>query len=231
MVFSKLFSIFSSEKDVVVGQTTINGKLYKFVNSKILPGTDITEKEFWEGFVKAANELAPENKDLLKKRDDIQLKLDEWHKNNKDKIDFEEYKKFLKEIGYLVEEKEKFQIETSNVDDEIAKIAGPQLVVPIDNARYALNAANARWGSLYDALYGTDIISEDNGKEKSGGYNSKRGEEVIALGREFLDVNFKLENGSWSDVKSFTKASDNLNIQLEKWIVHKIKKSFKICWL
>ena len=223
MVFSKLFSIFSSEKDAVVGQTIINGKLYKFVNSKILPGTDITEKEFWDGFVKAANELAPENKNLLKKRDEIQLKLDEWHKNNKDKIDFEEYKKFLKEIGYLVEEKEKFQIETSNVDDEIAKIAGPQLVVPIDNARYALNAANARWGSLYDALYGTDIINEDNGKERFGGYNPKRGEEVIALGREFLDVNFKLENGSWSDVKSFAKASDNLNIQLENGSFTKLK--------
>ena len=227
MVFSKLFSIFSGEKDAVVDQTTISGKLYKFVNSKILPGTDITEKEFWDGFVKAANELAPENRDLLKKRDEIQLKLDEWHKNNKDKIDFEEYKKFLKEIGYLVEEKEKFQIETINVDDEIAKIAGPQLVVPIDNARYALNAANARWGSLYDALYGTDIISEDNGKEKSGGYNPKRGEEVIALGREFLDVNFKLENGSWSDVKSFAKASDNLNIQLENSSFTKLKNLSK----
>ena len=123
--------------------------------------------------------------------------------------------------------KEKFQIETSNVDDEIAKIAGPQLVVPIDNARYALNAANARWGSLYDALYGTDIISEDNGKEKSGGYNPKRGEEVIALGREFLDVNFKLENGSWSDVKSFAKANDNLNIQLENGSFTKLKKLSK----
>ena len=188
MVLDKLLSVFSSQKDVTIDQTTINGKLYKFVTSEVLPGTEITEKDFWDGFVKAANELAPENRDLLKRRDEIQSKLDEWHKNNKDKIDFEEYKKFLKEIGYLVDEKEKFQIETSNVDDEIAKIAGPQLVVPIDNARYALNAANARWGSLYDALYGTDIISEENGKEKSGGYNPKRGDEVIALGREFLDL-------------------------------------------
>ena len=176
MVLDKLLSVFSSQEDVTVDQTTINGKLYKFVTSEVLPGTNVSEKDFWDGFVKAANELAPENKDLLKKRDEIQSKLDEWHKNNKDRIDFEEYKKFLKEIGYLVDEKEKFQIETSNVDDEIAKIAGPQLVVPIDNARYALNAANARWGSLYDALYGTDIISEESGKEKS--------EEVDALEKE-----------------------------------------------
>ena len=121
MVLDKLLSVFSSQKDETIDQTTINGKLYKFVTSEVLPGTDVTEKDFWDGFVKAANELAPENRDLLKKRDEIQSKLDEWHKNNKDKIDFEEYKKFLKEIGYLVEEKEKFQIETLATVEKIKK--------------------------------------------------------------------------------------------------------------
>ena len=155
-----------SAKNIEVGKTLINETLYNFVNSEIIPGLDIKEDEFWNGFVKAANELAPINRNLLKKRDEIQKKLDDWHKSNKNNFDFGEYKKFLKEIGYLIEEQGDFKIETSNVDDEIARIAGPQLVVPVDNARYALNAANARWGSLYDALYGTDIVSEENGCEK-----------------------------------------------------------------
>jgi len=204
-----------SNKNIKVENTTINEVLYNFINNEVLPDTDISENDFWNGFVKAVNELAPINKELLKKRDVIQSKIDEWHKSNKEKIDFSSYKNFLKEIGYLVEDQGDFKIETSNVDDEIAKIAGPQLVVPIDNARYALNAANARWGSLYDALYGTDAISEDNGCEKSGSYNPKRGEKVIAKGREFLDQNFQLDTGSWSAVKGFAKDSNNLVIHLE----------------
>ena len=227
MFLDKLFSAFSSPKDVTIDQTLVNGQLYKFINSEVLQGTDVTEKEFWDGFIKYANELSLENKDLLNKREQIQTKLDDWHKQNKDNIDLEQYKKFLKDIGYLVEEKEKFQIGTSNVDDEIAKIAGPQLVVPIDNARYALNAANARWGSLYDALYGTDIISEANGCEKSGQYNPKRGDQVIALGREFLDVNFMLENESWSNVKAFSKINNELNIQLINGSYTKLKNTSK----
>ena len=204
-----------SNKNIKVENTEINEVLYNFINTEVLPDTDISEDDFWNGFVKAVNELAPINKTLLKKRDDIQSKIDEWHKSNKEKIDFSSYKNFLKEIGYLVEDQGDFKIETSNVDDEIAKIAGPQLVVPIDNARYALNAANARWGSLYDALYGTDAISEDHGCEKTSSYNPKRGEKVIAKGREFLDQNFQLETGSWSAVKGFVKDSNNLVIHLE----------------
>jgi malate synthase len=204
-----------SNKNIKVENTEINEVLYNFINNEVLPDTDISENDFWNGFVKAVNELAPINKELLKKRDVIQSKIDEWHKSNKEKIDFSSYKNFLKEIGYLVEDQGDFKIETSNVDDEIAKIAGPQLVVPIDNARYALNAANARWGSLYDALYGTDVISEDNGCEKTSSYNPKRGEKVIAKGREFLDQNFQLETGSWSAVKGFVKDGNNLVIHLE----------------
>ena len=204
-----------SNKNIKVENTEINEVLYNFINNEVLPDTDISENDFWNGFVKAVNELAPINKELLKKRDVIQSKIDEWHKSNKEKIDFSSYKNFLKEIGYLVEDHGDFKIETSNVDDEIAKIAGPQLVVPIDNARYALNAANARWGSLYDALYGTDAISEDNGCEKTSSYNPKRGEKVIAKGREFLDQNFQLETGSWSTVTGFVKDGNNLVIDLE----------------
>ena len=128
-----------SNKNIKVENTTINEVLYNFINNEVLPDTDVSENDFWNGFVKAVNELAPINKELLKKRDVIQSKIDEWHKSNKEKIDFSSYKNFLKEIGYLVEDQGDFKIETSNVDDEIAKIAGPQLVVPIDNARYALN--------------------------------------------------------------------------------------------
>ncbi len=203
------------QKIVSIDQTKINEELYNFVNSEVIEGTGISKDDFWNGFVKAANELAPINKNLLKKRDNLQKQIDDWHVKNKGKFDFANYKTFLKDIGYIVEEKGDFKIETSNVDDEIAKIAGPQLVVPVDNARYALNAANARWGSLYDALYGTDVISEDGGCEKSGSYNPKRGEKVIAKGREFLNENFPLANGSWSDVKSFEKKGSELVINLE----------------
>jgi len=208
-------SIFSSHKDVIINQTKIDGKLYHFINSKVLPGTDISKNEFWQNFIKAANELAPENKKLLEKRQELQLKLNQWHKEKKDNFNIDEYKKFLREIGYLIDEKGDFKIETLNVDDEISKIAGPQLVVPIDNARYALNAANARWGSLYDALYGTDIISDENGCEKLSKYNPRRGLKVIKLAREFLDANFNLDIGSWDQVKSFSIEDSKLNIQLE----------------
>ena len=162
-----------------VKNSKVHKTLYNFVNLEVLPNLKISEKEFWNSFIETANELSPENRKLLKKRDEIQKKLDDWYKLKNKKINLEEYKKFLYEIGYLVEEKEDFKIETSNVDDEIAKIAGPQLVVPVDNARYAINAANARWGSMYDALYGSDIIDEKNGCEKLKVYNPKRGEKVI----------------------------------------------------
>ena len=183
----------------------INTKLLDFVNNEIIPGTNIKSEEFWTSFEKVVHELAPINKKLIQKREDIQKKIDEWHKKNKaEEFDKKKYLKFLKSISYLVEEKDKFNIETENVDNEIATIAGPQLVVPVDNARYALNAANARWGSLYDALYGTDVIPGNKGKD----FDEKRAQEVIAYVRKFLDQATPLENGSWSEITGM-KVKDN----------------------
>jgi len=211
---------------IEINNSKVHQTLYNFVNLEVLPNLRISEKEFWSGFIDTANELSPLNRKLLKKRDEIQKKLDDWHKSKNKKINYTEYKKFLCEIGYLVEEKENFNIETTNVDDEIAKIAGPQLVVPVDNARYAINAANARWGSMYDALYGSDIIDEKNGCEKSKVYNPKRGKEVIFKGREFLDQNFSLEDSSWKNVKSFFKNKGDLKIILEnKKETHLVNKA------
>ncbi len=183
------------------GNLSIDSVLVDFIEKEAIPETDINIENFWKEFDEAVHELAPINKQLLEKRDSIQKQIDEWHLSNKGKeINKEEYFKFLKSINYIVEEKEDFKISTSNVDDEIAQIAGPQLVVPIDNARYALNAANARWGSLYDALYGTDVIPEDGGATKSGGYNPARGDKVIEYAKKFLDKNFPLSNGSWLSI-------------------------------
>ena len=176
---------------------SINSTLYEFVNKEILPGTDIKPDDFWEKFEKAVHELAPINKALIQKREKIQKKLDDWHKKNAGK-DFnkDEYTNFLKSISYLVETKEDFKINTSNVDEEISSIAGPQLVVPVDNARYAINAANARWGSLYDALYGTDVIPG----EKGSTFNKERGDKVISYVREFLNQVFTLKNEDWKEI-------------------------------
>ena len=169
----------------------INSKLFNFVNNEIIPGTNIKSEQFWTSFGKIVHELAPINNKLIKKREDIQKKIDEWNVKNKGKeLNKEEYLDFLKSISYIVEEKDKFNIETENVDDEIAIIAGPQLVVPVDNARYALNAANARWGSLYDSLYGTDVIPGNKGQ----GFDEQRAHTVIAYVRKFLDETIPLEN-------------------------------------
>jgi malate synthase len=180
---------------------TINSTLLDFINQEVIPGTDIEAEDFWNKFDDAVHELAPINRALIEKRENIQKEIDEWHLANKDeKINKNEYIKFLKSINYIVEEKENFQISTQNVDEEIANIAGPQLVVPIDNARYALNAANARWGSLYDALYGTDVIAEADGSTKSSSYNPERGNKVIEYAKKFLDKNFPLNNDSWQNI-------------------------------
>ena len=171
--------------------------LFDFINNEALPGTNIKSDDFWNKFEKVVHELSPINKNLLKKREIIQKKIDEWHKNNKGQdLDKKKYLTFLKSISYITEEKENFKIETSNVDEEIASLAGPQLVVPVDNARYALNAANARWGSLYDALYGTDVISGSKGK----GYNEERGKKVIKYVKNFLDEAAPISNSSWQNV-------------------------------
>ena len=191
----------------------INSKLFDFVNNEIIPGTKIESEEFWTNFEKIVHELAPVNKKLIQKREEIQKKIDEWHKKNKGKeLNKKEYLEFLKSISYIVKEKDNFNIETTNVDDEIATIAGPQLVVPIDNARYALNAANARWGSLYDALYGTDVISGD----KANGFDEKKARKVIAYVRKFLDETVPLENGSWNDISELKVRNNNIVFLLDK---------------
>ena len=200
------------EKYISINNLKVSEILFNFINDDLLKNTKIAKEYFWKGFDKAVHELAPINKDLLKKRDIIQRQIDEWHiKNKGNQINLEEYKNFLHEIGYLKKVGVDFKIETKNVDDEISKIAGPQLVVPIMNARYALNAANARWMSLYDSLYGTDAIeqSEDSVSER---YDPLRGEMVIKYGREFLDKFFPLENLSWKEITKFTVNNGLLNI-------------------
>ena len=200
------------EKYISINNLKVSEILFNFINDELLKDTKIAKEDFWKGFDKAVHELAPINKDLLKKRDIIQRQIDEWHiKNKGNQINLEEYKNFLHEIGYLKKVGVDFKIETKNVDDEISKIAGPQLVVPIMNARYALNAANARWMSLYDSLYGTDVIeqSEDSVSER---YDPLRGEMVIKYGREFLDKFFPLENLSWKEITKFTVNNGLLNI-------------------
>ena len=176
----------------------ISSTLYQFVNEEAIPGTKVNSEDFWSKFSKIAHELAPINKNLIEKRETIQKKIDSWHKLNIGKeFDKKEYINFLKSIGYLVEEKEDFKIDTTNVDEEISSIAGPQLVVPVDNARYALNAANARWGSLYNALYGTDVIPGIIKKD----WDKERANEVISYVKEFLDNSIPLKNVSWKNIK------------------------------
>ena len=185
----------------------ISSALYEFINNEAIPGTKVDSEDFWKNFSNVAHELAPINKSLIEKREVIQKKIDEWHKSNQGKeFDKEKYIKFLKSIGYLVEEKEDFEIETRNVDKEIASIAGPQLVVPVDNARYALNAANARWGSLYDALYGTDVIPGDKFKD----YNSQRASKVVKYVRDFLNISFPLTDKNWEEISKIIIKEDKL---------------------
>jgi malate synthase len=182
---------------IQVGGLQVAKELYDFVNEKAIPGTGVDQEKFWSEFSAIANELAPKNKALLAKRDELQAKIDAYHTERKGQpLNFAEYKAFLQEIGYLVEEGPDFEATTANVEPEIAEMAGPQLVVPVMNARFALNASNARWGSLYDALYGTNVISEEGGAEKGKGYNKVRGDKVIAYARGVLDTAAPLANGS-----------------------------------
>lgn len=185
---------------VTVGNLRVARVLYDFINTEALPGTDIDPDTFWSGVDKVVADLTPKNEELLARRDDLQARIDKWHRQRViEPLDHDAYKAFLTEIGYLLPEPDDFTITTAGVDDEITTTAGPQLVVPILNARFALNAANARWGSLYDALYGTDVISEDDGAEKGGSYNKVRGDKVIAYARRFLDGAAPLAAGSWSE--------------------------------
>ena len=197
-----------------VNNLKISEELLSFVNKELLKDLDISSEKFWEGFDNAVHDLAPRNKKLIQIRENLQKKIDDWHINNKgNEIEIEQYKKFLKEIGYLKEEGPDFKIETSNVDDEIAQIAGPQLVVPIMNARYTLNAANARWVSLYDSLYGTNIIeSEEGGSER---YDPNRGQEVIKYVREFFDKYIPIDGTSWKNISALKIKDKNLLILKE----------------
>jgi malate synthase len=189
---------------VEIGGLRVNEELYHLVRNEIAPGTGVNADRFWKSFGEIVRDLAAKNQALLEKRDKLQKQIDEYHLARRGQpFNREEYKTFLKEIGYLVTEGKSFKVTTANVDPEITEIAGGQLVVPLDNARYALNAANARWGSLYDALYGTNVITEEGGAEKGEFYNPRRGAKVIAYTEDFLDKVIGLKRGSFSDVTRF----------------------------
>ena len=201
---------------VQVGGLQVAKVLFDFVNNEAIPGTGITADQFWAGADKVIHDLAPKNKALLAKRDDFQARIDTWHQTHAGKAhDPVAYKAFLQDIGYLLPEAADFQATTQNVDDEIARMAGPQLVVPVMNARFALNASNARWGSLYDALYGTDAISEADGAEKGQGYNKVRGDKVIAFARAFLDEAAPLSAGSHVDSTGYKIVDGTLIVSLK----------------
>ncbi|WP_395025169.1 malate synthase G [Comamonas odontotermitis] len=202
-------------------RTTIHGlqvatELYNFINQDVLPGTGVDQTAFWQGFDAIVADLAPKNAALLAERDRLQSELDTWHKANPGPItDMQGYRKFLETIGYLVPQPQGAKATTENVDAELAIQAGPQLVVPILNARYALNAANARWGSLYDALYGTDVIGEEGGAEKGKGYNPVRGAKVIAFARDFLDQAAPLASGLHKDSTAYAVEGGKLSVTLK----------------
>ena len=199
------------EKYIKIENLSVSDELFKFVNEELLPGTKIIQKDFWEKFDNFAHELTPENKKLIKIREKMQMDIDSWHIENPNIIK-KEYQKFLIDIGYLVKPGSDFKIDTKNIDHEISKIAAPQLVVPIMNSRYALNAANARWMSLYDSLYGTDIIQSD--ESASERYDPERGEEVIKFTKKFLDKHFTLKKKSWSQVSKIIIEKKNLVLNL-----------------
>ena len=195
------------------GSLKVSQELDKFLTDELLPGLDINPDAFWGSFERVLDEFGPRNKELLAKRTEIQKTIDNWHISKKGSPhNHDEYVNFLKEIGYLLEEGDDFEITTQNVDEEISLVAGAQLVVPIMNARFSLNATNARWGSLYDALYGTDMISEEEGAEKSGPYNPIRGNKVIEFSKNFLDESVPLSSGKYADVTGFKINNGSLEV-------------------
>ncbi len=200
---------------VKVDDLSIAKPLYDLIKNEIAPGTGVDIREFWRGLARIIRDFGPRNTQLLEKRDELQAKIDAWHlKHKKSSHDPVAYKQFLQDIGYLVEDPEDFTITTKNIDAEIAEIAGPQLVVPLDNARYVLNAVNARWGSLYDALYGTDAIAEADGCKKIRKYNPIRGEKVIKFSRKFLDRNFPLEKDTHSHAVHYSVENEELIVHM-----------------
>ena len=210
------------------GNLHVAKELDDLLVNEILPGLNVTQDEFWVGFNKIVEEFCPKNKSLIALRENLQREIDKWHLDRKgENHNHEEYKSFLKEIGYWVEKVNDFQITTSNVDPEISEIAGPQLVVPVMNARFSLNAANARWGSLYDALYGTDMIPEEGGAEREGAYNPLRGDKVIKFSKNFLDETVTLSQGSYQDITSFQVACGSLEITLSNQSKVKLRDESK----
>ena len=209
---------------IKINSLSVSKNLAEFVERELLPGLDIDYKEFWDGFEKSINALAPKNKRLLETRETLQSEIDLWLKKNRNgEIDYKKYKEFLREIGYLKDEGEDFVIETQNLDKEISSIAGPQLVVPIMNSRYTLNAANARWVSLYDSLYGTDIIeSEETGSQK---YDPLRGQEVIKYARNFLNNHFPINDIDWKNINGFIIEDNNLKIKKDEIKYELVDKS------
>ena len=210
---------------VTLGRLQVAANLQRFIEDEVLPGTGIEAAAFWQGLDTLVHDLAPKNRELLAERDRMQVELDSWHKANPGPIkDMAAYRAFLESIGYLLPVPGEVKIETANVDSEIATQAGPQLVVPIMNARYALNAANARWGSLYDALYGTDAISQEGGAQKGPGYNEVRGAKVIAYARTFLDQAAPLAEGSHADATAYRVQDGQLKVTLENGSVTGLKQ-------
>ncbi|OYV87697.1 MAG: malate synthase G, partial [Acidiphilium sp. 21-68-69] len=194
----------------------VAAELHQFIETEALPGTGLAPASFWQGFADLVARHAPRNAELLAERDRLQAAIDDWHRSRRGQpIDPAAYEAFLREIGYLKPEPGAVKVTSARVDPEIAAIAGPQLVVPVMNARYALNAANARWGSLYDALYGTDAISESGGLERGKAYNPQRGAAVVARGRAFLDDHFPLATGSHADIRALRVHNGHLAAVLE----------------
>ena len=202
------------------GGLQVASVLHHLLESDIAPGTGIAAADFWQALESVITELAPENRALLQVREDLQAKIDQWHRANSG-ADYDKaaYKAFLQEIGYLLPEGDDFSITTENVDPEVATLAGPQLVVPVMNARFALNAANARWGSLYDALYGTDVISEEGGAERAGAYNPVRGDKVIAYARDFLNEHCPLTSSDHKQAVAYTIADGKLQVELDDGVI------------
>tara|TARA_B100001063_G_scaffold147974_1_gene138131 strand:+ start:2111 stop:4279 length:2169 start_codon:yes stop_codon:yes gene_type:complete len=219
-----------ADKYINKGSLSVSTDLESFLKTEVLPGLDLSEDHFWTSLENIIREFSPRNKELLNVRESMQDQIDAWHLANPgEEQNLNVYKDFLKDIGYLLPEGEDFKITTENVDPEISSIAGPQLVVPVMNARFALNAANARWGSLYDALYGTDMISEEGDASRAGAYNPKRGEKVIEFAKNFLDENFVLSNASYADVNSFTIKSGSLEVGLTNGDTVSLKNTNQFC--
>jgi malate synthase len=201
------------------GGLSVAGSLHRFIVEEALPGTGVDPEAFWAGADAIIHDLAPRNRELLARRDELQARIDDYHREQPGVPDAEAYTAFLEEIGYLLEEPDDFEVSTENVDDEVAHIAGPQLVVPLLNARFATNAANARWGSLYDALYGSDVIPREGDLAPGDSYNEVRGAEVISRGRAFLDEHFPLSEGSHADATSYAVDGEGLAVRVKEDVV------------